>query len=190
MNAFPDVEQFKLVIIQESVKTKPSTWDVSQAKVREFEVELLTVLEDIRNGDVALNPGKHCQYCKAISSCPEVRNYCTSIAVHELSDDLGVLLDMADDLKTFIAAVERKARTILEDGGSVNGWTLEPTKARKAWKDEQEAINFLLKEVGDGGVVIKPLGFTALKKLKVEIPEDMIEAKLSGETKLVRSYST
>lgn len=122
------------------------------------------------------HPGDHCQFCPANGrTCQKSLSEMESLAVHDdepalvhisllSNESVGKLLSLRQRVKWTIETIEHEARTRLERGEDVPGWTLETVQGRREVTDPQAAFNALA-----------PHGLTA---------DDMLGACKASATKL------
>ena len=127
---FPHLEEITVAIIQ------PRVWpEVSQAffdqKFADCPAGNRGHHCEIFDPKAERHPGPiQCKYCKAKADCPEAIALTTDLIKYENlelpSEKLPELLDACGAAKKIIAAIEARAKSILElDSGAVAGWTLK-----------------------------------------------------------------
>lgn len=93
---------------------------------------------------------KACKYCKAKATCPEALALAESapLAVSRDGRELVIsperiaeFLGQIPAIEAVVEAVKAKARRILEDGGTVPGYTLKPGTEREAITDPTTVFN-------------------------------------------------
>lgn len=86
-----------------------------------------------------------CRWCPAAGVCPEAQAESLALARREflperLSEgEFLAVLASADRVRDALAAVERRAASVLSSGGKVPGWTLVYAEKHRAWKDPKAA---------------------------------------------------
>jgi hypothetical protein len=89
-----------------------------------------------------------CQYCPAKMICPAqtkaLAEVPVTLDVKTLTpDQMADLLDKADLIEDFIAALRKQATKTLTEGGVLRGWQMAPKRATRAWSKEAEAAQVL-----------------------------------------------
>ena len=89
-----------------------------------------------------------CQYCPAKMICPAQTKALAEIPVTvEVAtltpDQVSDLLDKAELVEDFIAALRKQATKSLEAGGVLRGWQMAPKRATRQWSKEADAAQVL-----------------------------------------------
>ena len=89
-----------------------------------------------------------CQYCPAKMICPAqtkaLAEVPVTLDVKTLTpDQVADLLDKADLIEDFIAALRKQATKTLTEGGVLRGWQMAPKRATRAWSKEADAAQVL-----------------------------------------------
>ena len=83
-----------------------------------------------------------CKWCGAKGICPEARGQLNGLAVKKTTaiapSDLPGLLRVSQVAKLIIKDIEEQAKTILNNGGKVEGWELKPGHTRSKINDTEE----------------------------------------------------
>jgi len=90
-----------------------------------------------------------CQYCPAKMICPAQTKALAAVPVTAdvktlTPDQVSDLLDKAELVEDFIAALRKQATKTLEAGGVLRGWQMAPKRATRAWSKEADAVKVLL----------------------------------------------
>lgn len=104
---------------------------------------------DLDNDTVA---GDHCKFCPANGLCPATTGRLLKMKQFH-PDDLEVIkegLDMVEDVKQTIKAIEQKAYDALEAGQEIPGWKLVRGRPGHTTWDDPEAALKLLKKLTRG----------------------------------------
>jgi hypothetical protein len=146
-------EEFKnieLAIIQPH-HGEPRTHKLTFKELNEWAASNLTpALVAIAEGSTTPTPSeKACQWCPAKATCPahvETFNEVASQpAMHTMSEDeLGAMLAKVDVVEDYIKALRKYATERLEGGAVVRGWQLQPKRAQRKWKNEEDAATMLM----------------------------------------------
>jgi len=100
-------------------------------------------------GSTEPTPSKDaCQYCPAKMICPAQTKALAEVPVTMdvkalTPDQMADLLDKADLIEDFIAALRKQATKTLEAGGVLRGWQMAPKRATRAWSKEADAAQVL-----------------------------------------------
>jgi CRISPR/Cas system-associated exonuclease Cas4 (RecB family) len=89
-----------------------------------------------------------CQYCPAKMICPAQTKALAAVPVTAdvttLSpDQVSDLLDKAELVEDFIAALRKQATKTLTDGGVLRGWQMAPKRPTRQWTKEADAVKVL-----------------------------------------------
>lgn len=105
-----------------------------------------------------LKAGEHCTFCPAAGTCPALRDRALEAAMAEFAgatitvpadpgllspDELARLLDSADLIDKWLAAVRAHALHLAESGQAVPGYKLVDKRATRRWRDEDAAPQHL-----------------------------------------------
>ena len=90
-----------------------------------------------------------CQYCPAKMICPAQTKALAAVPVTAdittlTPDQVSDLLDKAELVEDFIAALRKQATKTLEAGGVLRGWQMAPKRPTRQWTKEADAIKVLL----------------------------------------------
>jgi hypothetical protein len=90
-----------------------------------------------------------CQYCPAKMICPAQTKALAAVPVTAdvttLSpDQVSDLLDKAELVEDFIAALRKQATKTLIEGGVLRGWQMAPKRATRQWTNDIAAMKVLL----------------------------------------------
>jgi hypothetical protein len=182
------VKDVELVIIQPPYPASRTT--VSLRQLQEFETELRQAVRTSHEPDAPFAYGDHCRWCSAKALCPVLTGLAEETTKIKLANIhpglLGQYLDRADLLDDWAKAVRQLAYDKLSAGQPVSGYKLVHKRATRTWKDEAQAEISLRKLIGDQAVTVEVLSPAraekALKKLQLEFPSALVEAKSSGTT--------
>lgn len=128
-------------------------WKMPAVDLLEFWAFLKERAVATEDPNAPLVAGKHCQFCKAIRSCPELAKHKTEIAKMEFSPaiaydpaKLSEGLRMADALECQIKAMREFAYTEAMQGRTPPGWKLVAKRAHRKWKNQEETEKFMKRE--------------------------------------------
>jgi hypothetical protein len=117
---------------------------------------------------------------------------------HLTSDQLKTLLDQAAYLKLWVKEVETYAENRLKSGHRIEGWTLEPTRPTRKWKDHVSFAEGKTKsvkhyiEMKKYGVKFLTTDAKSVAELekemkKLKVPSDLVERFLKDNSHAVSS---
>jgi hypothetical protein len=185
---FDGVDEIEIVIIQ-----PPSIrrWVTTPARIKQFEANLAAAVKKSKFADAPIVAGKHCRWCAAKPICPQltgevdraVKASLTDINATQLSD----YLEKADLLEQWIADLRKLAHEMLEKDVKVPGFKLVAKRATRQWVDEVAAETALREALPEDAVYTKKLlspaqAEKALKKVKQELPVELVVSVSSGST--------
>jgi hypothetical protein len=163
-----------------------------------FKRELMELAGRTIDQAAPLMAGDHCRFCKALPVCPEQKRLALEVAQGDFTvitppapetltlDEIQTVLGAADQLRSWLGAVESHVFGLLDRGEEVPGWKLVDKRATRKWRDEADAETYLLRELGsEDAYTRKPLSPAqaekALKALKIKLDEEMVEKVSSGK---------
>jgi hypothetical protein len=90
-----------------------------------------------------------CQYCPAKMICPAQTKALAAVPVTAdittlTPDQVADLLDKAELVEDFIAALRKQATKTLEAGGVLRGWQMAPKRSTRQWTKDSDAVQVLL----------------------------------------------
>jgi hypothetical protein len=137
--------------------------------------------------------GDHCKFCRALALCPKVLERTQALARASFSanpiqalpptpaanpvpqnpqtltnQQLAEVQNFASTIKGWLEAVQAEVQTRLESDTPVPGWRLVPARKRRVWRDDAEALRYLVVTCGiDPKLVshIKVAGVPDIEKL-------------------------
>jgi hypothetical protein len=185
---FDGAKDITLVIIQPpGIKTWGTTFD----RVRLFERELLLAVKQAQSPLPPMRAGDHCRWCPAKAICPEL----TGQARRALETKLDVLdaratgqmLQLADRVEEWAAAVRSHAMQRLEQNRPVDGYKLVAKRGTRKWINEDAAVETLSRVISREELyettVLSPAAIEKkLKKIKQKLPDELVVSISSGNT--------
>ena len=146
-----DFQNITVVIIQPPLN-HIDTWTITRDDLMQFRVQLREAYDRIiSQPDTFVLSEKGCKWCRAKSSCPEQQRLAAEAAAADFQsltvDELAYWLDKLPHVKSFIEAVENRAKERLLQGEAVTGWKVVEGRRTRAWKDEK-AVEAYLKSNG------------------------------------------
>jgi len=140
-------------------------------------------------GADAFKTGDWCKYCKALANCParnlEIQAYikpdmATMPNVYELSaDKITKILDAKPLIEKYLKAVEEIAKTKIEFGENLSGYTLKDSVSNRSWIDENKVRNYFSEHHPDKiGLIDQPSVLKSpaqLEKLIIKNKKDLLK---------------
>ena len=184
---FDGAKEVELIIVQPpSVKR----WTTTVERIKAFEQELVAAVKIAMKPDAPLAAGDHCKWCAAKPVCP-VMTGAVDRLVREKIDQLPVeqiahYLNQLPVIEGFLKDLQQLAHGVLEEGRSIPGWKLVNKRATRQWTDEEKVIAFLTQQevypFVDPKIISPAVAEKALKKVKLELPVDLVVAVSTGST--------
>ena len=184
---FEGVEEVELIIVQPpSVKR----WVTTVERIKAFEADLKAAVTRALKPDAPLKAGDHCKWCAAKPVCPVMTGAVDRLLATKLDalpvDQIAHYLDQVPLVEDFISGLQALALQMLAEGKPVGDWKLVPKRATRQWADEDKAVAFLssvgVEAWGEPKVITPAVADKALKKMKIELPADLLVAVSSGNT--------
>ena len=119
-------------------------WEVDVDYVYAWAQELKAAAEATEQPNAPTIDGEQCQWCRAKAICPTKWAKATEAASMEFAGpmfNLEAALELAEQLKPWVEAVQELAKDKLTAGESVIGWQLKPGKKTRKWVDTIVAEN-------------------------------------------------
>ena len=120
---------------------------VTLAELHDLRDRMLAAVEDALSPFPTFEAGSWCKFCLARSKCVTLESHVRDLARDEFGTlrdpeqasaaKLADILDEADVVETWLAAVRDRAQATIEGGGTVPGWKLTPKRAVRKWRDER-----------------------------------------------------
>jgi hypothetical protein len=185
--AFDGAEEVELIIVQPpSVKRWVTTLD----RIKAFEADLKTAVTRALKPDAPLAAGDHCKWCPAKPVCPVMTGAVDRLLATKLdaipADQIAHYLDQVPLVEDFIAGLQALAQQMLTENKPVGDWKLVSKRATRQRADEDRAVAFLssacVEAWAEPKAITPAVADKALKKLKIELPADLVVAVSSGST--------
>lgn len=165
-----DIKRIFLHIYQPMNSSMPH--EVSIKQISDFQLKIAAIANEANNPFAEFNPtAKACRYCKAKLICPELKEKALMNAKTDFDTttlNMTQLLDMAELCTIFADAVKDQAKDLLNNGASIEGWTLKEGRKMQKWSEEAPNFFKIYAQAWD----LKSVA--AIKKLKIDIPENLI----------------
>jgi hypothetical protein len=190
--AFDGVENIDCVIVQPTAPKPVKWWSTKPARIRAFERELFAAVREAQGPDPRFATGGHCRWCAAKPVCPLLTGAVDRAVKANLKNvDVGQLAQMLEQaplIEEYLASVRALALLMLEEGQRVPGFKLVQKRATRQWIDASEAKAALSRlglddtELTETKLVSPAQAEKALKKRKLELPDDLVVAVSTGTT--------
>jgi hypothetical protein len=184
---FDGAEELELIIVQPpSVKRWVTTLD----RIKAFEADLKAAINAALKPDAPLAAGDHCKWCAAKPVCPVMTGAVDRLLATKLDalpvDQIAHYLDQVPLVEDFISSLQALALQMLTEGKPVGDWKLVPKRATRQWADEDKAVSYLssvgVEAWAEPKAITPAVTDKALKKMKIELPADLVVAVSSGNT--------
>lgn len=190
--AFDGVEQIDCVIVQPTAAKPVKWWSTKPARIRAFERELFAAVREAEGPEPRFATGDHCRWCAAKPVCPlltgaverAVKTNIKNVDVERLAQ----MLEQAPLIEDYLASVRALALLMLEEGERVPGFKLVQKRATRQWVNPTEAQAALSRlglddtELTETKLVSPAQAEKALKKRKLDLPDELVVAVSSGTT--------
>lgn len=133
-------------IIQPAVSSEPKVYEFSPEEVAAFFKKMPAAIEAARKGGEP-RAGSHCGFCAAEPYCSARRSqvHQTRLLPLDQADSLAAALAMIPQLKSFIAAAEAEAETlVIKHGAQLPGFKAVAKKELRKWEDADKAATALM----------------------------------------------
>lgn len=185
---FDGAKDITLVIIQPpGIKTWGTTFD----RVRLFERELLLAVKQAQAPLPPMRAGDHCRWCPAKAICPELAGQARRALETKLdvldARTTGQMLQLADRVEEWAAAVRAHAMQRLEQNRPVDGYKLVAKRGSRKWINEAAAVETLSRVISREELyettVLSPAAIEKkLKNIKQKLPDELVVSISSGNT--------
>jgi len=185
--AFEGTEELELIIVQ---PPHVKRWVTDFKTLENFVHDLVRAVKQAQTPNAPLAVGDHCRWCAAKPLCPKMTGAAERALKLKLdaldSAAIGKLLGQADLVEEWIKDLRELAFTMLENDKPVAGYKLVPKRATRQWVDEAKAVAYLeahgVSPHKEPEVISPAAAEKALKKSKVELPDDLVVAISTGST--------
>lgn len=190
----PGIETWFGAIIQPLVTTEPQAVRYERPDVAAAKVELLGMLDRIREPGAKLMAGPQCRWCPAIMKCPAAKALLQVFGLIDANAEGEVLagyLVLAKAAKPIIKRLEDQAKKLIKDGPGVPGWQLGKPQNMRIITDPFAAFKML----ADAGLIDRELflrdcvsvklgdlesAVAQFGKLKAKEAKESVNAHLAG----------
>jgi hypothetical protein len=156
-----DIDTITMTIVQPPLNSIDS-WTITLGELLAFAEELKRSYAAIQNEpNKFVASDKACRWCHARAKCPEMKRLASVAAGLDFAeiktDDLSEWLSKLSLLKSFIEAVEAKAKDTLFNGGTIDGWKVVEGRKSRSWKDTDQTVLWLKRQgYSDEQIMSKP----------------------------------
>jgi hypothetical protein len=201
LKKFKNINRVCLVIVQPNGEGDTiKEWSLRAKKLKRYEPKILKTVERIENGDVTLNIGPSCKWCKAskMGICPERYRSISGIKKRDLKTvsiaELQELADQKEQILDFFKNIDSMLFHVISHGAKVPGYKVVPKRATTYWKEEPEKLLETFKKLGYSEKFIQremvrttPRTPGQLRDLLGEKLIDKMSEKRSSGVKLVKA---
>jgi len=175
------------------------SWETTPETILSFKEELRAQIDKSKDPKAELKAGDECGFCIASATCPALqRGISTAVKpvmnegfkfpiVRELTpENISKALPGLMMLKEFLSQLEGYAFSMLMRGDKVPGYVLTKTNKHRVWVDEDSAVEFLSKHLGQEEFMTSPKLLTPSQVEELvgkELVKDYI-TKPEGEYKI------
>jgi hypothetical protein len=139
--------------------------------------------------------GSQCRFCPGAALCPLIAQAASEEAMQQFKDtgspeELARALDRAELAELWIKSVRELAKSQLEEGVELPGWTLVPTRPVRSWDNPDEVSRMLAAFDDDEVYEVKLRSPAQLQKWLPGATWKLVEAHVqhvSSSTKLART---
>ena len=190
--AFRGAKHIKCVIVQPTAATPIKIWTTTPDRIREFERQLFAAVKEALGPEPSMQTGDHCRWCAAKPVCPLLTGAVDRAMKTSLQNidaaRLGEMLEQAPLIEEYLASVRALAQQMLENGEPVPGFKLVQKRATRQWIDADKAMAALAAlgleetELTETKLVSPAQAEKALKKRKIDLPDELVVAVSTGTT--------
>lgn len=190
--AFDGVKHIDCVIVQPTAAKPVKWWRTTPDRIRAFERQLFAAVKEAQGPEPRFATGDHCRWCAAKPVCPLLTGAVDRALKTSLQNidaaRLAEMLEQAPLIEEYLAEVRSLAMTLLENGERVPGFKLVQKRATRQWVNPAEAQAALSRlgldetELTETKLVSPAQAEKALKKRKLDLPDDLVVAVSSGST--------
>jgi hypothetical protein len=190
--AFKGVTSVECIIVQPTAVKPVKWWRTTPDRIRAFERQLFAAVKEAMGPEPSMQTGDHCRWCAAKPVCPLLTGAVDRALRTSLQNidavQLAAMLEQAPQIEDYLADVRALAQQMLEQGVPVPGFKLVAKRATRQWINADEAKTALSRlglddtELTETKLVSPAQAEKALKKRKIELPDDLVVAVSTGTT--------
>lgn len=138
-------QEIESVIIQPAVSDKATVHQHSPEELADFQNRFLLAVERAEHGGCEPCPGDWCKYCPAAATCPAKRAQVAGFLAYDpkVQQQLADAMNLVEQMKEQIKAIEAEVFYNLEGGLPVPGWKLVEKRSTRKWIDEEKVWHWL-----------------------------------------------
>ena len=178
-----EITQIELVVVQPALGP-PQRTIMTTAEIHDFAADLLEIAEAVTDPLAPRIAGDHCRFCRAAGDCPALRAKAIAsigleFEVVEVEDAvtflpdpakisrerLGGILEGAEIIDEWLAAVRAYAKSIADKGEEIPGWKLVDKRGKRVWADEDVATFVMTEALGPDAFAHKLQSPTQAEKI-------------------------
>jgi len=160
-------------------KTKSASFE--DYEIEQLYARLKEIVRRAKDPNARLIPGSHCQYCKALSSCPARRALAESATAQAPISVVSTLKSLPPEsrheyfermrlaLAWLGAAVKDVEQSILTGDLTINGFKVGEGRSSRVWADISKAEQLLVQELGQAAYERKLLSPAQAEKRLAEV---------------------
>jgi hypothetical protein len=173
-----EITQIELVVVQPTLGP-PQRTVMTTAEVQDLAADLIEIAEAALDPAAPRIAGDHCRFCRAAGDCPALRERALVAARTEFGNadivpprpdrmtllQLSRVLEEADMVDQWIAAVRAHAKSLADRGEEIPGWKLVDKRGRRVWANEDDAEHTLSSLLGEDAYATKLHSPTQIEKI-------------------------
>ncbi len=185
--AYKGATEVEIIIVQPPHIRR---WVTDFSRIDVFEQDLICAVAASKKEGAKLQHGDWCRWCAAKPICP-VMNGAVDRALRTKidaldKDQVSQALRLADQLEDWIKDTRALAFEMLKNGATLPDWKLVAKRGTRKWVKPEDAVK-MLQEAGvepfaPQEVISPAVAEKALKKVKKDLPADMVVSVSSGDT--------
>ena len=187
---FEGATEVEIVIVQPPHVRR---WVTTPSRVKQFEKDLKAAIKlGLSDNPPAPKAGDHCKWCAAKPTCPQFtgavdRALKAKIDALDLTH-INAYLKQAELLEDWIKDLRELATLSLEHGKVLPDWKLVAKRGSRKWAEDADVLGALtdlgltVDQVTPRELISAPAAEKLLKKIKKELPEDIVTKVSSGST--------
>jgi hypothetical protein len=148
-----EITSIELVVVQPALGPPQRTM-MTTAEVHDLAADLIEIAEAALDPSAPRIAGEHCKYCRASGDCPALRERALVAARTEFTHtedlvpprpdrmtllQLSRVLEEADMVDQWLAAVRAHAKSLADKGEEIPGWKLVDRRGKRVWANENDA---------------------------------------------------
>ena len=184
---FEDAEEIELIIVQ---PPHVKRWTTTKKRIKVFQSELIEAVKLAQSPDAPLKAGEHCRWCAAKPLCPVMTgavDRAAKVKIESLDiNHINGYLKNAELLEQWITDLRALAFQMMEKGTTLPDWKLVAKRGIRKWTDpkaaETELVALGIYPYAPKEVLSPAQAEKALKKVKKELPDELVVSVSSGST--------